>query len=50
MPNAIPLASVGVLLGEGGNPDGHPAGGVFKLESENPGQPRSTGGIRARTR
>jgi hypothetical protein len=44
VPNAIPLASVGVLLGENGHPDGHPTGGVFELELESIGQSRSAGG------
>ena len=44
MPNAIPLASLGVLLGENGHPDGHPTGGVFKLEAGNIGQPGNAGG------
>ena len=44
MPNAIPLASLGILLGENGHPDGHPTGGVFKLGSGNVGQPGSSGG------
>lgn len=43
MPNAIPLASLGVLLGENSHPDGHPAGGVFKLGFGNIGQPGSAG-------
>ena len=34
MPNAVPLASVGILLGEDGHPDGHPTSGVLKLELE----------------
>jgi len=40
MPNAIPLASALVLLGEDSYSDGHSIGGVFKLELENVGQPR----------
>ena len=44
MSNAIPLASLGVLLGENSHPDGHSTGGVFKLGSENIGQPGSAGG------
>lgn len=31
MPYAIPLASVFILLGENGYPDGHPAWRVFEL-------------------
>jgi len=43
MSNAIPLASVRVLLRESGYPDGHPIGGVFKLELESIGQSRPAG-------
>jgi hypothetical protein len=41
MPNAIPLASVMVLLGKDGHPDGHSTVGVLKLELKNIGQQRS---------
>ena len=51
MPDAIPLAGGGVFLGENGHPDGHPTGGVFKLESGNIGQPRfARAAIGTRTR
>lgn len=32
MPNAIPLASVLILLGEDSHPDSHSIGGVFELK------------------
>jgi hypothetical protein len=43
MPNAIPLAGGGVLLGEDGHSDCHAIGGVFELEWESVGQSRSAG-------
>ena len=44
MPNAIPLASGGILLGEHSYPDGHSTGGVLELELESIGWSRSAGG------
>ena len=44
MPNAIPLASLWILLGENCHSDGHPTGGVFKLWLGNVGQSGSAGG------